>query len=394
MMKQFLSAALAAFCLVSCSMKDDGVAITAHRGFWNSEAGGHSENSLAALRAAQDERFWGSEFDVHLTADSVVVVNHDATFHGRKIHTSPLDSLLPDRLPDGETIPTLDAYLAQGAASPRTVLVFELKQHESPEREDLTHLEICSIDDEWTREIDDALSLETLPDGDFQVGIHLANPSFFVHKDDLLDKIAAERPLSLYLPTTTVTMFPEHLGCDLASLNEGQLRPAMSFLVQMKPDGEILDWRFCPSRIRVTHRLTYVEADRILQEAPENDRLGTALRGLKTLAEAYQRIREEAGAVSLNRPELKLHVEHDVITAEREDQETPSHNLVREFMVMAHNRRNGGVYLLAEREIDGKVVRLYSDNELFEVDAERGEIQIPDSPEKDAIVEKVRETIK
>ena len=206
----------------------------------------------------------------------------------------------------------------------------------SPEREDLTHLEICSIDDEWTREIDDALSLETLPDGDFQVGIHLANPSFFVHKDDLLDKIAAERPLSLYLPTTTVTMFPEHLGCDLASLNEGQLRPAMSFLVQMKPDGEILDWRFCPSRIRVTHRLTYVEADRILQEAPENDRLGTALRGLKTLAEAYQRIREEAGAVSLNRPELKLHVEHDVITAEREDQETPSHNLVREFMVMAN----------------------------------------------------------
>lgn len=137
MMKQFLSAALTAFCLVSCSMKDDGVAITAHRGFWDSEAGGHSENSLAALRAAQDECFWGSEFDVHLTADSVVVVNHDATFHGRKIHTSPLDSLLSDRLPNGETIPTLDAYLDQGAASPRTVLVFELKQHESPEREDL-----------------------------------------------------------------------------------------------------------------------------------------------------------------------------------------------------------------------------------------------------------------
>ena len=67
---------------------------------------------------------------------------------------------------------------------------------------------------------------------------------------------------------------------------------------------------------------------------------------------------------------------------------------MRELMVMAHNRRNGGIYLLAEREIDGKVVRLYSDNELFEVDAERGEIQIPDSPEKDAIIEKVRETIK
>ncbi len=206
----------------------------------------------------------------------------------------------------------------------------------SPEREDLTNLEICSIDDEWTREIDDALSLETLPDGSFQVGIHLANPSFFVHKDDLLDQLAAERPLSLYLPTTTVTMFPEHLGCDLASLNAGELRPAMSFLVQMNSEGEILDWRFCPSRIRVTHRLTYIEADRILLEAPENDRLAVALRGLQRLAEAQQRIRNDAGAISLNRPELKIHVDHDVITVEREDQETASHNLVREFMVLAN----------------------------------------------------------
>ena len=71
----------------------------------------------------------------------------------------------------------------------------------SPAREDLTHLEIASIDDELTREIDDALSLEPLPNGAFQVGIHLANPSYFIHKDDLLDKVAAERPLSLYLPT-------------------------------------------------------------------------------------------------------------------------------------------------------------------------------------------------
>ena len=206
----------------------------------------------------------------------------------------------------------------------------------SPEREDLTHLEIASIDDEWTREIDDALSLETLPDGSYQVGIHLANPSYFIHKDDLLDQIAAERPLSLYLPTTTVTMFPEHLGCDLASLNAGEQRPAMSFLVKMNPDGEILDWRFCPSRICVTHRLTYIEADRILQEGAENDSLTVALRELNRLAEAYRRIREEAGAVSLNRPELKIRVRNDIITVEREDQETPSHNLVREFMVMAN----------------------------------------------------------
>ena len=242
------------------------------------------------------------------------------------------------RLPDDAD----DFLLANGIHAGFTDEALQFAQELPPyvpsaDREDLTHLEIASIDDEWTREIDDALSLENLPDGSFQVGIHLANPSFFVHKDDLLDQIAAERPLSLYLPTTTVTMFPEHLGCDLASLNAGEIRPAMSFLVQMSPDGEILNWRFCPSRVRVTHRLTYIEADRLLQEGNENDSLAVALRSLNRLAEAHQRLRDEAGAVSLNRPELKIHVKNDVITLEREDQETPSHNLVREFMVMANH---------------------------------------------------------
>ena len=67
---------------------------------------------------------------------------------------------------------------------------------------------------------------------------------------------------------------------------------------------------------------------------------------------------------------------------------------MQELMVMAHNRRTGGVYLLAEREVDGKVVRLYSNDELYEVAEDRSETLIPESPERDAIAQKVRETIK
>ena len=136
MIKNIISAAMLAFSLISCTSPRE-VAVTAHRGFWDSDAGGHSENSISSLRAAQEEGFWGSEFDVHLTADDIVVVNHDATFHGRAIHSTPFDSLQTDRLPDGERMPTLDAYLEQGARSRQTVLVFELKEHETPEREDL-----------------------------------------------------------------------------------------------------------------------------------------------------------------------------------------------------------------------------------------------------------------
>ena len=203
-------------------------------------------------------------------------------------------------------------------------------------REDLSSLEIFSIDDISTREIDDALSLDFLPDGNFRVGIHLANPSCFVHKGDLLDQCAVDRPLSLYLPTTTVTMFPEELGCDAASLNQGLLRPAMSFLVTLSPDAELLDWRISASQVKVAHRLTYIRADELL-EAKGDDSLTRALAALRDLAEKRCAIREEAGAVSLNRPEIKLTVVKGEITAALDDQETPSHRLVAEFMILANH---------------------------------------------------------
>lgn len=195
---------------------------------------------------------------------------------------------------------------------------------------------LFSIDDQWTREIDDALSVSTNEDGTYTVGIHLANPSAFVHKDDPLDQAAIERPLSLYLPTTTVTMFPARLGCDLASLSAKEPRPAMSFLVQLDKDGELLDWRFTASEIVVSHRLTYIEADELLKNN-DSSALTQALALLDRLAQKRRIIREECGAVSLNRPEIKLHVVNGEITAEREDQNTPSHLLVQEFMVLANH---------------------------------------------------------
>ncbi|MCQ2396089.1 MAG: RNB domain-containing ribonuclease, partial [Lentisphaeria bacterium] len=133
-------------------------------------------------------------------------------------------------------------------------------------RELLEGMEIFSIDDQWTREIDDALSLVDNGDGTYIVGIHLSNPSSFVSKDDPLDQAAVDRPLSLYLPTTTVTMFPERLGCDLASLCEDELRPAFSVLATLDDAGELVDWRIAATQLKVTRLLTYVQADQILLE--------------------------------------------------------------------------------------------------------------------------------
>ncbi len=112
------------------------IAITAHRGFWNCEAAGFSENTIASLKAAQDAGLWGSEFDIHITADDVVIVNHDPDINGMKIGDTPYAELLQYKLPNGESRPTLDAYLEQGARS-RTMLVMELKPQKDFGREDM-----------------------------------------------------------------------------------------------------------------------------------------------------------------------------------------------------------------------------------------------------------------
>ena len=229
--------------------------------------------------------------------------------------------------------------LANGihAGFSRTVLEETDKLEAFPEdaqRLDLTHLEVFSIDDEETMEIDDALSCRTEGDKTI-VGIHIADPAYFVKKDTPIDLAAEDRPLSLYLPTTFVPMFPERLSHDLASLVQDKVRPSLTFTVTFDANGDIDDWSICSAKVKVTKRLTYVEADRMLESG--NDSISDAMRKLETVSRKLHQYREEDGAVSLNRPEMKIRVRGEQITVEHVDQETPSHQMVGEFMILANN---------------------------------------------------------
>ena len=193
---------------------------------------------------------------------------------------------------------------------------------------------IFSIDDAETVEIDDALSCRR--DGEnYIVGVYIADPACYVHKGDLLDKQAEEHPLSLYLPTTTVQMFPPRLSRDLASLCKGVERPALAFTLTISEDGELLDWALAPSVVTVSRRMTYIEADDILENHPE-DEAYQSLSDLLKLADIMKKYREEDGGVSLNRPELHVRVSEGDISVEYIDQNTPSHRMIAEFMVQAN----------------------------------------------------------
>ena len=114
----------------------EGTAIVAHRGFWNCEEAGYAKNSIAALKCAQEAGFWGSEFDVNMTADGELIVFHDSKVDGKLIEKHPYKDFQYFRLKNGEPIPTLDQYLEQAKKSPETVLVYELKPHSCPKVED------------------------------------------------------------------------------------------------------------------------------------------------------------------------------------------------------------------------------------------------------------------
>lgn len=124
-------------CLLAACGKETvtGPRVVAHRGYWKTE--GSAQNSIAALLKAGEIGAYGSEFDVNLTADDQLVINHDFTYKGLPIRETTLAELRNDtlRLANGEIIPTLDEYLEASLQYPELKLIFELKSKGDPEYE-------------------------------------------------------------------------------------------------------------------------------------------------------------------------------------------------------------------------------------------------------------------
>lgn len=131
-MKQKTSLLILLCLLLSFSLQAQQAQVIAHRGYWKTD--GSAQNSIRALQLADEIKVYGSEFDVHLTADDVAVVFHDDTIQGIAIQASPYAKIKDLKLTNGETLPTLEQYLNEGKKLTHTRLIFELKPHQTPER--------------------------------------------------------------------------------------------------------------------------------------------------------------------------------------------------------------------------------------------------------------------
>jgi exoribonuclease-2 len=200
--------------------------------------------------------------------------------------------------------------------------------HESP-RVDYQDQPAFTIDDEDTREVDDALTVRR-NGNEIVAGIHIADVSAFVGKGDLLDVEASRRSSSIYLPTVTVRMFPEKLSTDQVSLSVGVPRPAFTVEVRFDEHGNRLGYRIMLTTIRVERRLSYDEADRAIE---------TGDISLETLHHAAKRlhdVRAERGAITFRRPELKVHVHEGNIDIQKINPKSASRFLVSEMMILSN----------------------------------------------------------
>ncbi|MFH1091107.1 MAG: RNB domain-containing ribonuclease, partial [Pseudomonadota bacterium] len=206
----------------------------------------------------------------------------------------------------------------------------EARSWENRQREDLTGLEIITADSGGARDFDDAISLEDLGDR-LVLGVHIADVSSVVEPGTALDHEAMMRAISLYMPDRRIPMLPEILSEECLSLKAGETRPAFSLLVQLTESGEVLDYRFVHSLIRVKRQLSYQEVDAAVEQELY---LGRLYRLSKTLGAR----RVSRGAMLLPLPKLNVYLTPEgEIGISLTYWENPGRSMISEFMILANH---------------------------------------------------------
>ncbi len=234
-------------------------------------------------------------------------------------------------------------------------------------RTDLRGLNTFTIDPEDSKDFDDAVSLEERPEGVLRLGVHIADVSHYVPSGSALDRSAALRGTSIYLPGRVVPMLPERLSNCLASLQPGQDRLTKTIFLDFSSDGEPVGIQIIRSLIRSRRRFNYEEVLAILdaidrrrgRPLPERavyprDRRGAAEKEplslpedaeeyfatfsrMADLRDALWRRRRRCGALDLDIPRIRLQIgpRGEVLSIGR-DERDPSRHLIEEFMIAAN----------------------------------------------------------
>lgn len=212
----------------------------------------------------------------------------------------------------------------------------EIKEKEVKRRIDLRDELIFTIDPVDAKDFDDALSIQILENGNYYLGVHIADVTHFVEINSTLDKEALERATSVYLVDRVIPMLPEALSNYACSLRPGEDKYAYSCFMEITPRGKLVDYKIAETVIHSKRRFSYEEAQEVLDGKFE-DACEPALKQLAKLAETLLKKRMREGSVKFETPEPRFVLDSEGKPIEVKVKERLfAHKLIEECMLMAN----------------------------------------------------------
>ena len=220
-------------------------------------------------------------------------------------------------------------------------LPVEISLDERARRKDLRDLLMITIDGEDAKDLDDAVSVQMLDNGNYLLGVHIADVGHYVTEDSVLDQEALERATSIYLVDRVIPMLPQKLSNGICSLNAGEDRLALTCMMEINSQGIVVSHDIFESVIHVNYRMTYRDVTRILQQdsvlEQQYAEIVPMLQHMWKLQQVLSNKRNARGAIEFYAPESKVILDkkgHPVRIEWRE--QGVADKIIEEFMLCAN----------------------------------------------------------
>ncbi len=217
-----------------------------------------------------------------------------------------------------------------------------IPEEEYKRRKDLRDLTIVTIDGEDAKDLDDAISLEKLPNGNYYLGVHIADVSHYVKEKNPLDKEALKRATSVYLIDRVIPMLPKKLSNGICSLNPKIDRLTLSCFMEIDKNGKVVDHKVVESIIKSTERMTYTDVTKILRDEDEEtinkySNLVDYFKLMEELCKILYKRRLKRGAIDFDFEECKIILDEKGKPIEIKPYERAIANrIIEEFMLVCN----------------------------------------------------------
>ena len=218
----------------------------------------------------------------------------------------------------------------------------EIDEKDIVNRKDLRNEEIFTIDGEDAKDLDDAVNVKKLQNGNYVLGVHIADVSHYVKEGSFLDKEAIARGTSVYMLDRVIPMLPVELSNGICSLNAGKDRFAISCIMEIDKNGQVVSSDIFKSVINVTERMSYTNVQKILDNSDKEvvahySKYVEHFKLMEELAHILKKRREKAGSLNLDIPETKVILDEKGIAVDITKYELKFANeIIEQFMLTAN----------------------------------------------------------